>query len=425
MASPSDTPVLTIGSRRRALFAACIGNGVEWYDFAIYGALGTVIVPIFFPHNDHLLLSAFALYGTAFLVRPVGAVFFGRRGDSHGRQQVLVLVVALMTGATAVVGVLPGYAAIGIAAPLTLVALRVAQGLAAGGELGVAAVFLIEHAPPRRRGFFGAWHTATLAFGLASGLLVAGMLARLPGDLSDGIWRVAFLIALPLGLVGVYLRRHVPETPRFVELQRSASLTPGPVRTLWKHHRSGLVTGFALIAAGSLTFNTFFVFMPNHLAHTTSLTLPTALLTSVVGLAAAALAAVLLGGVSDRVGRRPVVLCSILALVVCALPMTVAAHSGSLLLLTLTEVLAGIAVGGTLSVSMLTEMFPADLRATALGLTAGLATALIGGTAPLVDQILFLATGAEAAPALYVMTVGCLALLAARSWPETAFTRLD
>jgi MHS family proline/betaine transporter-like MFS transporter len=308
---------------------------------------------------------------------------------------------------------------------LALVGLRVAQGMAAGGELGVAAVFLIEHAPPRRRGFFGGWHTATLAIGLASGLLVAGLLARLPGDLSDGIWRIAFLIALPLGLIGVYLRRHVAETPRFVTLQRTDSLAPVPVRTLWKHHRSGLMTGFAVIAVGSLTFNTFFVFMPNHLAHTTSVTLPTALLTSVVGLAAAALAAVLFGGLSDRVGRRPVVLGSTSGLIVCALPLSLAAHSGSLLALTLAEVGAGIAVGGIISVSMLTEMFPADLRATALGLTAGLATALVGGTGPLVDQVLFLATGSEAAPVLYVMTVGCLALLMARAWPETALTALD
>jgi MFS transporter, MHS family, proline/betaine transporter len=239
------------------------------------------------------------------------------------------------------------------------------------------------------------------------------------------MWRVAFLLALPLGLVGVYLRRHVTETPRFVELQRTEALAAGPVRTLWHHHRSGLFSGFALIAVGSLTFNTFFVFMPNHLAHTTSLALPTALLTSVAGLAAAALAAVLLGALADRVGRRPVVLCSISGLVVCGLPLSVAAHSGSLLALTVAEVMAGIAVGGTLSVAMLAEMFPANLRATALGLTAGLATALIGGTAPLVDQILFLATGSEAAPVLYVMTVGCAALLVARSWPETAFTTLD
>jgi MHS family proline/betaine transporter-like MFS transporter len=399
---------------------------VEWYDFAIYGALGTVIIAVFFPLDDHILLSAFALYGTAFLVRPIGAIVLGRRGDSHGRQRVLVLVIALMTSATAVVGVLPGYAAIGVAAPVALVLLRVTQGLAAGGELGIAAVFLVEHAPSRRRGLYGAWHTATLALGVASGLTVAGLLARLQGDdLGGDWWRVAFLVALPLGLVGVYMRRRVAETPGFVHLQQTDSLASGPIRALWSGHRHGLRVGFAVIATGSLTFNTFFVFMPNHLAHTTAMTLPMALLAAVVGLVSAALAAVTLGRLSDRIGRRAVVLGSITVLVLCAIPMSMAAHSGSLLALTLAEVVAGIGIGGTLSVAMLAEMFPAELRATGLGLTAGLSTALVGGTAPLVDQVLFLATGFEEAAALYVVVVGCVALATARSWPETAFEDLD
>lgn len=165
--------------------------------------------------------------------------------------------------------------------------------------------------------------------------------------------------------------------------------------------------------------------MPNHLAHTTSLALATTLLAAIVGLVSAAAAAVALGRLSDRVGRRPVVLGSIVSLVICALPLNLAAHSGSLLALTLTEIVAGSAVGGMLSMSMLAEMFPAKLRATGLGLTAGLATALVGGTAPLVNQVLFLATGSDVVPVLYVMAVGCLALLVARSWPETAFRTLD
>jgi MHS family proline/betaine transporter-like MFS transporter len=419
---PTDSRVALAPTTRRALFAACLGNAVEWYDFAIYGALGTVVVPIFFPTDDEILLSAFALYGTAFLVRPFGAVIFGRRGDSRGRQAVLVTVIALMTGATAAVALLPGYATIGLAAPLVLVLLRIAQGLAAGGELGVAAVFLVEHAPRNQRGFFAAWHTATLALGLASGLLVAGLLARLPdADVSGGWWRVAFLLALPLGLVGLYLRRRVQETPRFAELQRTETLATGTVRAVLTNHRSALRTGFVMIAVGSLTFNTFFVFMPNHLAVTTSLTLPVALLTAIVGLVSAAVAAVTLGRLSDSFGRRPIVLGSISAIVVGAVPLSLAAHSGSLILLTLAEVAAGVAVGGTLSVSMLAEMFPSGLRATALGLTAGLATALVGGTAPLVDQVLFQVTGLEVAPAVYITLVGLLALVTLWTWRETAF----
>ena len=399
---------------------------MEWYDFAIYGALGTVIVPVFFQTDGDLLLAAFALYGTAFLVRPVGAVFFGRRADLRGRQWVLATVVALMTGATALVGVLPGYAAIGVAAPVVLVLLRSVQGLAAGGELGVAAVFLVEHATPGRRGLFGACHTASLALGLAAGLLVAGLVVRLPDDVLAGEgWRIAFLLALPLGLIGVYLRRRVLETPGFVRLEQTEALARTTVRILWAEHRAGLLTGFAIIAVGSLAFNVFFVFLPNHLARTTSITLASALLAAVVGLVAVAGAAVVLGRLSDRVGRRPVVLGSTAVLTAAALPLSVAAHSGSMLALTLAEIVAGSAIGGVLSASMLAEMFPASLRATGLGLTAGLATALAGGTGPLVSQALFLATGSEAAPALYVTAVGCLCLLVTRSWPESAFRALD
>jgi MHS family proline/betaine transporter-like MFS transporter len=401
---------------------------VEWYDFAVYGALGTTIVPVFFPTEEEttILFAAFAVYGTAFLLRPLGALLFGRRGDMLGRRDVLVTVIVVMTGATAAVALLPGFAAIGLLAPTTLMLLRATQGMAAGGELGVAAVFMVEHAPSGRRGGFAAWHTATLALGVAAGLGVAGLIALLPDDaLAAGWWRLAFLLALPLGLVGLYLRRRVPETPRFVRLRQAEVLAISPIGEIWASHRVALRAGFALIAAGALTFNTFFIYLPNHLVSTTSRTLPEALLTADVGLLAGAAAAVALGRLSDRLGRRPVVVGSIAALIVFAVPMSVAAESGSLLALALAEIMAGIAVGGALSVSMLAEMFPADVRATGLSMTAGLATALVGGTAPLFDQALYKATGLEVAPALYVTAVAGLAFVTLWSWPETAFEAFD
>jgi len=142
-----------------------VGNAVEWYDFAIYGALGVVITPVFFPAQDsaNVLLAAFAVYATAFLVRPLGALVFGVRADSRGRRSLLVSVVLLMSIATAGIGILPGYAAIGLLAPCALLLLRAAQGLAAGGEIGLAAVFIAESSRRGRRGAFGGWQTATLA----------------------------------------------------------------------------------------------------------------------------------------------------------------------------------------------------------------------------------------------------------------------
>jgi MHS family proline/betaine transporter-like MFS transporter len=202
---------------RRALVAGGVGNVVEWYDFAVYGAFATVIATTYFPGADPIagLSASFAVFATAFLARPVGAVVFGRLGDRVGRRQVLVIVIVLMAAATAGIGLLPGHAAIGVLAPVLLVVLRAAQGLSVGGEAAVATAFVVEYAPEGRRGWYGSWLWSTLALGVAGGIGVAVLLARVfPREvLEDRGWRLAFLVALPLGLVGLYLRLRLDETP--------------------------------------------------------------------------------------------------------------------------------------------------------------------------------------------------------------------
>jgi MHS family proline/betaine transporter-like MFS transporter len=250
---------------------------VQWYDFALYGAFATIIGPVFFPVEDPstVLLAAFAVYGTALIIRPVGAVLFGRMADLRGRRAVFVPIIVLMAGATAAVGFLPGYAVIGVLAPVILLLLRATQGLAAGGELGVAGVLIFERAPSQQRGRFSSWHTATLALGLGAGMAVAAVLlvAQRSHPLEVGWWRLAFIVALPLGLVARFVRRRVSETSQFLAVQQSGHLIKHPIPTLWANDRLAMLRGFALIAAGSLAFNTFFVFMPNHLAATRRLDL--------------------------------------------------------------------------------------------------------------------------------------------------------
>ena len=413
---------------RRAIAAACIGNAAEWYDFAIYGALATVVGLAFFPATDlaTALSAAFAVYGTALIVRPLGALAFGRLGDTRGRRTVLITVIFLMTGATAGVGFLPGYATIGLLAPILLVLLRATQGLAVGGELGAAAVFILENARSSRRGQAGSWQIATMAVGIGAGMGVAGVLSLLFGDTGrwSGWWRVAFLLALPLGLVGLHLRRRVAETRPFVVLQTTSQLLDHPARELWRRHKVALLRGFGLIAAGSLAFNTFFIFMPNNLISRHGAGLSPTLLATAAALAAAAVAALAFGRMSDRVGRRPVAIGSCVALVALAMPATFLAIRGSLLGLMLAQVLIGIAVAGVLSIAMLGEAFPAPVRSTGVALSAGIPTALIGGTAPWIAQILVTVTAAEAAPGVYVAAIGCLALVALWKWPETAFGNL-
>ncbi len=414
---------------RRAIAAACIGNAAEWYDFAIYGALATVVGFAFFPAEDltTALTAAFAVYGTALVLRPLGALVFGRLGDTRGRRTVLITVIFLMTGATAGVGFLPGYATIGLLAPILLVLLRAAQGLAAGGALGAAAVFMLENASISRRGQAGSWQTATMAVGIGAGMAVAGMLSYLfdEDERWSGWWRIAFLLALPLGLIGLHLRRRVAETQQFVVLQTTSRLLDHPARELWHRHKAAVLRGFCLIAAGSLAFNTFFIFLPNNLIARHGAGLSQTLLVTAAALAAAAVTALALGRASDRVGRRPVAIGSSAALVVLAVPATVVATRGSLLGLVLAQVLIGMAVAGVLSIAMLGEAFPAPVRSTGVALTAGIATALIGGTAPWIAQILVRVTAAEAAPGVYVAAIGSLALVALWRWPETAFRDLD
>ena len=300
MAQPrTREPADPTTASRRAIAAACVGNATEWYDFAIYGALATIIGVVYFPTGNPTaaLSAAFAAYGTALIVRPLGALVFGRLGDSRGRRSVLVWVIFLMAGATAAVAFLPGYAMIGLLAPLVLMLLRTIQGLAAGGELGVAAVFMLEHAQSSTRGRTGAWHTATMGVGIGSGMAVAAVLGHLFGGSGpeSGWWRIPFLIALPLGLVGVLLRRRISDTEQFLALQAGPGPVDDPVRELWSHHRIGLIRGFCLLAAGSLGFNTFFIFMPNHLIAFTGAELAPTLLATAASLGLAAIAALGIG----------------------------------------------------------------------------------------------------------------------------------
>jgi MHS family proline/betaine transporter-like MFS transporter len=326
-----------------------------------------------------------------------------------------------MAGATAAVGFLPGYAVIGVLAPITLLLLRAIQGLAAGGELGVAGVLIFERAPSQQRGQFSSWHTATLALGPGVGMAVAAVLlvAQRSHPLEVGWWRLAFILALPLGLVARFVRRRVSES-QFLAIQQSGHVIKHPIPTLWANDRVGVLRGFALIAAGSLAFNTFFVFMPNHLAATRKLDLVATLSITAAALAVTAAAAWALGRLSDVVGRRPVAIWSALGLAVLAGPMAVLASASQVVLL-IGQLIMGVGAGGCVAGRDGWRTVPSSASATGMSITAGLATALVGGTAPVVDQILVTVSRFDVAPGLYVSLVACVALVALRRWPESAF----
>jgi MHS family proline/betaine transporter-like MFS transporter len=374
----------------RALVAASVGNLVEWYDFAVYGAFATIIAVTYFPGADPAarLLASFAVFATAFP---------------------------------------PGYATIGMLAPLLLILLRSAQGLSVGGETGGATAFVVEYAPADRRGWYAAWLWATLALGVASGIGMAILLARVfsRATLEGWGWRLAFLVTLPLGLVGLYLRLRLDETPRFRAAQRARAVARRPVTETVRGYPGRLLVGFGLVAALALTFNLFFFYLPSHLVTALAIPLPRALAASLVGLGLVAVAAPVLGRLSDLVGRKPLLVAGTLVLLVVTLPAFLLIRRAGPFGLPMGYALVGLPLSCLAIVPpFLAELFPTPIRSTALAITYGLGSALFGGTAPFLATLLLQRTGNPVAPAYYAAAV-IAAAAGALLTRETAFQPLD
>ena len=415
---------------RRALVAGGIGNVVEWYDFAVYGAFASILATTYFPGADPSasLSASFAVFATAFLARPVGAVLFGRLGDRVGRRPVLVTVIVVMAVATAGIGLLPGYAAIGVLAPVLLVVFRITQGLSVGGEGAEATAFVLEYAPDGRRGWYGSWVWSTLALGMAGGIGAAVVLTWLfpRGVLEDWGWRLAFLVALPLGLVGLYLRQRLDETPRFRAVQLAGAVARRPLADILRDYPSRLLAGLTPVAAASLALNLFFFYLPSYLATAHSVPLSRTLAAGLAGLLVVAVTAPAFGRLSDRLGRRPHLIAGTVALLLAIFPAFLLIRGAGPVGVTIGYVLVALPLSClAVVVPSLTELFPTRLRSTALAITYGLGTALFGGTAPLLATVLVRRTGNPVAPAIYAVVVTAAAVVAAMASRETAFQPLD
>lgn len=410
---------------RRALVAGSVGNFIEWYEFGIYGYFATVIAAQFFTpaggSEAEGLVKAYASFALAFFFRPVGAAVFGRFGDRVGRRPALVVVVCLMTGATAMIGLLPTYASIGAAAPWLLTLLRVLQGLSAGGEFGGAVSVMTECAPPGRRGRYGAWQSFTVALGLLAGAAVAVVLASVltASQLHGWGWRVPFLLTLPLGLVALRLRlRLPPDEPAapappapapggLVSVGRAKGGTwpeggprPRPGETV-----RAVVLGIGRMMGWSAAGYAFLVVMPSYLQSTLGTTFQRALLGTVLanlGFAASILPA---GRLSDRIGRRAVMVAGALWVAVLVLPLLHLVQDpdapGYAQGAALFAAGAGVGLMAGPGPAMLAEMFPARVRCTGLGLAYALSNAVFSGCAGLIITEVVERTGNVDVPGYY------------------------
>lgn len=415
---------VTARARRRALVAGCIGNFVEWYDFALYGAFAAVIARTFFPAQDAFggLLATYLVFVVAFLARPAGALLFGHIGDRLGRRRALAGGIILMAVATAATAALPPYRSIGWAAPAMLVLLRVAQGVAVGGEYGGSAALVVEYAPSDRRGLYGGWQWATVALGFAVGVGAAALLSRmLPArDLYGWGWRVPFIVALPLGLIGLYIRTRLEDTPGFRATQHADAVADAPLVEVLRTQRRQVVLGFGVVASVTLAFNFFVVFLPNHVIASDPTRSPFVFAAALVGLVVASAVAPLSGALSDRIGRRPVLLWCEVALAAMIIPASSVVEGGDAIGTLLVYVALGLVLGALVLTAFLAELFTTRLRYSGLSLTYGIASALFGGTAPLVATVLAGRSGSVLSPAVYATVVSVAAIVCVHAAPETA-----
>src|SRR5690349_12537686 len=400
--------------------AAVIGNVLEWYDFAVYAYMATVIAKQFFPAQDELtsLLSTFAAFGVGFVVRPLGGVVIGRLGDRRGRKAALVLTIALMAAGTVMIGLIPSYASIGAAAPMLVVIARLLQGFSAGGEWGGATAFIVEWAPADRRGLYGSLQQSSVAGGLLLGSGIAAAVSSVfaPAAVDAWAWRVPFVLGAVLAPVGLYMRRNIDETPAFARATREAApRDAGGMRLALR--------AFGFTVLWTVSYYIALSYMPTFLQKQIGLPRTQALWVTSAGLLLLVIAAPLLGWCSDRIGRKPLLLFACLAFVVLPYPLIALLLSNpnaqAALVVQLLLALA-IAVFSGPGPAAIAEIFPTAGRSTWMSAGYSVAVALFGGFAPFIATWLIAHTGNPISPSFYVMAAAAVSMVVILRMEETA-----
>ncbi|MBT2547106.1 MFS transporter [Arthrobacter sp. ISL-65] len=433
----SDVNVVDQPMLKKALGGTIVGNTMEWYDVGVFGYLITTMGPVFLPEADKSVQTLFLLgtFAATFIARPLGGVVFGWLGDKVGRQKVLAATLMLMAASTFAVGLLPGYAQIGMWAAALLVVLKLVQGFSTGGEYAGATTFVSEYSPDKRRGFFASFLDMGSYLGFALGAALVSVLQLTLGQaaMEDWGWRLPFLIAGPLGLIAVYFRSKIEESPQFQatldaqeELAKDAAsgdeaAAKGPVGIVKAYWRS-IIVAMILVAAANTAGYALTSYMPTYLTeskgydpvHGTLLTIPVLVVMS--------LCIPLTGKLSDRIGRRPVLWIGAVSTVVLAAPAFMLIGIGSVW-----STLAGlslIAFPVTFYVanlaSALPAQFPTASRYGAMGIAYNFSVAIFGGTTPFIVAALISATGNDMMPAYYLMATSAVGAVAIYFLKESA-----
>ena len=418
---------------KRVLWASLIGSSIEWFDYFLYGTVAALVFnQLFFPAEDPAVgtMLAFASFALSFFIRPFGGIIFSHIGDRIGRKKTLVLTLGLMGGATVLMGLLPTYQAIGIAAPILMVLLRLVQGLGIGGEWGGAMLLAVEYAPKERRGFFGSVPQMGVTIGMLLATLALTVMSMLPDDvfLSWG-WRVPFVLSAVLVFVGLWIRKGIDETPSFKKNQEAGNVVAVPLLETLKHHKREVLIAVGAKFVETAPFYIMSTFIVYYATKELGFSRTQALNAVTVATVVTTLLIPLMGALSDRIGRKTVYTAGVLMMMAYAFPYFWLLQTRSFSMLILATVIGlGVIWAPTTAVlgTMFSEIFKSNVRYTGITLGYQIGAALAGGTAPLVATFLLAKFDHSYVPiALYIIFTGLVSLVAIAAVSERSGRQLD
>lgn len=424
-----DISIIDNAKTRQAITAAALGNAIEWFDFGVYGYVAYILGKVFFADASPSvqLIAALATFSIPFVFRPLGGLIFGRLGDKYGRQKVLATTIIIMTLSTFAIGLLPGYATIGIWAPILLLIVKIAQGISVGGEYSGAVIFVAEYSPDRRRGFMASW----LDFGSIAGFLLGAgtvsFITFLVGEESfaEWGWRIPFILSLPLGLIGMYLRHALEETPVYQQHSEAETAKPAQQKVsfkeiLFKHKRSLLLcVGFVLCT--NVTYYMLLTYLPSYFTHNLHYSEQHGVLIIIAVMLGMLFVQPLIGWLSDQWGRRPFIFAGSFALIFLSYPAFTLLGSNSPVLIFSGLIILALSLNMLIGVmaATLPALFPTAIRYSALAVAFNISIVIAGLTPP-ITATLVESTQNLMIPAYYLMFFGVIGVITAIYLKETA-----
>ncbi|WP_341755694.1 MULTISPECIES: MFS transporter [unclassified Candidatus Tisiphia] len=407
---------------KKIVLTCMIGNALEWYDFILYAQFAYILKQKFLPDSSISEILTFAIFAAGFVVRPLGGIIFGNIGDKFGRRISLVIGILTMVVPTTIIGLLPSYNSIGLVAPIILTLVRLVQGFSLGGEFSGCVIYLTEHAPANNRGIIGSIVYISQCLGMLLGIIIAYLLSSLLSkeDLWSFGWRLPFISSFFVGMIGMYIRNSISETPIYAKVRDCGLVLQYPLRELLLNYKKKLWLAIGLYINVTAPFYAATIFIPNYMltlgysqaecSTLGSLTLVTMIITFPIT-----------AYISDKIGRKPVILFSCLALIILTYPIFLMINTKSYYLATTAQILFAVIVAFHMGAipTILVELFPTSVRFTGVALSCNISAAIFGGTVPMIGAWIYQVTGDRLAMSYYLTFLAILAIFIIFFYKET------